>query len=597
MNTTTRPVLKNGQYILKNRLRKGIFSVTYRATDSQSGQTVAIKTLNDRLPQQRNLTRFKQQFLLTAQKLAAIEHPHLARVLDYFEEGEKPYLVMAYLPGQTLEELVSTPQPLTVSVAIHYIRQIAQAVGVLHQHGLLHQDLRPQNIIQPLGKDTLVLTEFDLGSNLTDGSGQTQVNLLSTGYAPPEKYSLSAQLTPAADIYSLAATLYFLLVGQPPIPAPVRASYLEKSLHGNRGKIGDRLLTPTLRQARPRLNSAVELAIVRGLQVSPLERPQTVKSWLAILPRTQPPTISNSSERRAIAVDFDFGRRFGEQGTQKILDAIRANAQANTNESSAHQADDSTSATVVPIDRDLRAKEPTVVPELPPAVDLTPPEPELESTENDLEVATDRDFTVAERSIDLETQTSSAPVEPELKTIKPSLSLKTRSGNIFVILTDKKKPTVDLVPSLRDFSEAAISNSATPAPQNLEMKQPSASADGNIGSGSALKLEEAIATPAKQAEENNNPLPTPPLEAVVNQKPSQKPSGNGTKKLLLRSLIMTWAVAASAGIGFGLALRFNRPIVAGSTILHTDQSFPPRELWPIKEGQNSKDRLGKPIRN
>jgi serine/threonine protein kinase len=590
MNTTTRPVLKNGQYILKNRLRKGIFSVTYRATDSQSGQTVAIKTLNDRLPQQRNSARCQQQFLLTAEKLAAIEHSHLTRVLDYFEEGEKPYLVMAYLPGQTLEELVSITQPLTVPLAIYYIRQIAQAVGALHQHGLLHRDIRPQNIIQPLGKDTLVLTEFDLGGNLTEGGGQTQSNLLSTGYAPPEKYHLSAQLTPSADIYSLAATLYFLLVGQPPIPAPVRASYFQNYLHGNRGKIGDRLLTPTLKQARPRLNSAVELAIVRGLQISPSERPQTVKSWLAILPRTLTPTITNSSERRAIAIDF--GRRFGEQRTQKIIEAI---------ESSADRADDSPNGAVVPIDRDLRAKALTVVPDLAPAVD-SPPASELKSTETapDVEVTSDRDFTVTEPTIGLENQASDrsiAPVEPKLKTSERSLSLKTRSGNIFVILTDKKKPTAEIAPTTRDFYEERISNSATPDLQNLAPKQPSASADGNIGSGSPLKLEEASATPSKQAEENHDPLPTPPLESVVNQKPSQKPSGNAKKKLLLRSLIMTWAVAASAGIGFGLALRFNRPIVAGSTILHTDQSFPPRELWPIREGENLKDKPSKPIRN
>jgi serine/threonine protein kinase len=618
MNTTTRPVLKNGQYILKNRLRKDIFSVTYRATDSQSGQTVAIKTPHDSLRQQQNFAQLKQQFLLAAEKFTVVEHPHLVRVLDCFEEEERPYLVMEYLPGQTLEELVPSSQPLPLPLAIHYIRQIGLALSALHQHGLLHQDIRPQNVIQPLGKNFLVLTDFDLTSNLTHRLGSTQASLSSAGYAPPEKYHPAAQLTSAADIYSLSATFYFLLTGQPPVPAPVRERYLPNYLAANAGRIGDRLLIPTLKQSQPRLTSAIELAVVRGLQISPQQRPQTVKSWLAILPRTLPPTPIERSERRVIA-GFDFGKRFSGKRHQQLLEALNYPTIA---------ADDTTNGSVIPIERGLRAKEESIVvcdPE--PARDLVALTPELKLAEipppltGDLAIPSPP-FKVADSPLELEeSESPSNAIAPVNSKIRRSLTLKTQSGNILRVLTQEPAaaPSQNLeafageallhsTPSVTPNSnEPAARDTLTPllsspslatstelppeesASEDLEIEPSTAMTEANILPLGTSNPKESSAPQAEIPRATEN-FPPPFVGSGIDPKTSQTESGSSQKNWLWRSLLLTWAIATAAGIGFGLALRFNRPTVAGSTILHTEQSFPARALWPVREVEEREDK-------
>jgi serine/threonine protein kinase len=279
MHLTASKVLQNGKYVLDSVMGQGGFGITYKATHTYLGQTVAIKTLQENLRQQENFAQFRQQFIAEAQRLAKCQHPNIVRVLDFFEEGGLPYMVMDCIPGSTLGELIQTGQRLPEAQAIHYIRQIGAALSVVHQNGLLHRDVKPHNIIRREGTDSVILIDFGIAREFTAGVTQTQTSLLSAGYAPLEQYIPRHKRSPATDIYALAATLYYLVTGQPPVAAVLR----------------DRLPLVSPRQLVPNLSGALEQAILHGLEQEAELRPQTVETWLALLPENSDYSVSSTT--------------------------------------------------------------------------------------------------------------------------------------------------------------------------------------------------------------------------------------------------------------------------------------------------------------
>ena len=294
MNLTAGTALHNGKYVLDTQLGKGVFESTYQATNTQSGQTVVLKTIGENLRHHPDFHQFKLQLLKLVQRLSYCKHPNLVQVIDCFEEAGRPYLVMEYIPGQTLAELVQS-QVLSEAKAVEYIRQIGDALNVLHQAGLLHRDVKPQNIILRQDTDTVVLCEFGISCDFTPGVRQTHANLLSAGYAPLEQYSLEGRCTPATDIYALAATFYYLLTGRPPLPAPVRNSVAlanqrvsaPQSERGGRVALGQeehRLSLPDWQQGTLNISPAIKQAVWHGLEIVDRRRIQTVEAWLSLLP-------------------------------------------------------------------------------------------------------------------------------------------------------------------------------------------------------------------------------------------------------------------------------------------------------------------------
>ncbi|MFB2836304.1 serine/threonine protein kinase [Floridanema evergladense] len=275
MNITAGKVLQNGKYVLENAIGQGGFGITYKATHNYLGQTVVIKTLNEELRREGYFERFQQQFIAEAQRLAKCQHPNIVRVLDFFEEEGQSFIVMDYIPGPTLAELVAPGQPLAEAQAIRYIRQIGSALKVVHKNGLLHRDVKPQNIIRREGTETVILIDFGIAREFTLGVTQTHTGVLSAGYAPIEQYLPQARRSPATDVYALAATLYFLLTGQPPVASALR----------------DRISLPNPSELNPNINRQTEQAILRGMEMEAAKRPQTIENWLSLLPSTEPENL------------------------------------------------------------------------------------------------------------------------------------------------------------------------------------------------------------------------------------------------------------------------------------------------------------------
>jgi serine/threonine-protein kinase len=268
MTTPVGKSLQSGKYILDQELGQGGFGVTYTATHQALGQVVVIKTLNLSLRYDPKFSDFQRQFQDEARRLARFSHPNIVRVTDFFIEEGLPYIVMDFIPGQTLRTLVIPHNPLPEPIALGYIRQVAEALKVVHQQGLLHRDVKPQNIILRQGTQEVVLIDFGIAREFAIGSTQTHTSILSAGYAPIEQYLPRAKRTPATDVYGLAATLYTLLTAEVPVPATLR----------------HRQPLPEPRELQPNLSLKVNQAVLHGMALEPEQRPQSIDAWLHLLP-------------------------------------------------------------------------------------------------------------------------------------------------------------------------------------------------------------------------------------------------------------------------------------------------------------------------
>lgn len=268
MNSLVGTTLQGGKYTLISELGRGGFGVTYQATHEYLHQPVVIKTLHDSWQASPDFHRFQRQFQDEARRLALCLHPHIVRVHDFFLEAGIPYLVMDYIAGKTLQRVIQEQGPLPEDLAMHYIRQIGSALQVVHGNGLLHRDIKPQNIILREGTQDVVLIDFGIAREFSSELSQTHTNIVTDGYAPLEQYLPQAPRTPATDVYGLAATLYMLLTGAVPTAAVLR----------------DRTPMPTPRDLNPQTSPDVNQAVMRGMAVEIAHRPPTVEDWLSLLP-------------------------------------------------------------------------------------------------------------------------------------------------------------------------------------------------------------------------------------------------------------------------------------------------------------------------
>jgi tetratricopeptide (TPR) repeat protein/predicted Ser/Thr protein kinase len=248
-----------GRYRIEGELARGGAGVVYRARDPESGEPVAIKLL---LGGQRTDERARKRFLREAQALAKLDHPHVVRVRDVGAEGERPYLVMDYAPGDSLAALLEQRGPLEPERAAELARQLARGVEHAHARGVLHRDLKPDNVLLSANGQAR-LTDFGLVRELVPSLSSTRLSqtgqLMGTpGYWPPEQAlgELDA-VGPRSDVYGLGAVLYALLTGVPPhesgslVEALARATQPPRAPRQLRAEIPARLEAICLRCLAP----------------------------------------------------------------------------------------------------------------------------------------------------------------------------------------------------------------------------------------------------------------------------------------------------------------------------------------------------------
>jgi serine/threonine-protein kinase len=215
-------------YDLQNRyhivavLGQGGMGAVYRARDRRLDAECVVKEMLVTPETIANPIDAADQFKREASVLAMLRHPHLPRVIDYFIDHGNGYLVMDYIEGQSLLRTIGT-QGLPEATVRNYANQLLEVLEYIHGMGVLHRDIKPGNIIvQPNGR--LVLVDFGL-VKMMDSTAQTRTFLRGVGtpeYAPPEQATGGTDAR--SDIYSLGATLYHALTGQPPPHVALRSA-------------------------------------------------------------------------------------------------------------------------------------------------------------------------------------------------------------------------------------------------------------------------------------------------------------------------------------------------------------------------------------
>ncbi|MEA5566455.1 serine/threonine-protein kinase [Anabaena sp. UHCC 0399] len=259
------------RYIIEKKLGEGGIGITYLAKNKQ-GQLRVIKTLREEIlndPRcQPHQTKLKQDFKEEALRLALCRHPHIVEVENVFDDGDLPCMAMEYIQGEDLYKRITEKGALPEAEALQYIRQIGDALILVHDKGLLHRDLKPGNIMMRAGKPEAVLIDFGLARQFISGGVQQHTQSLTPGYAPPEQYAPIEERGEYIDVYALAATLYSLLTGQLPMPAPARLQNFT--------------MQPP-KDLNPSVSDRVNGAIMRGMALNYKFRPQSVQEWFDLL--------------------------------------------------------------------------------------------------------------------------------------------------------------------------------------------------------------------------------------------------------------------------------------------------------------------------
>ena len=279
--------LQGGKYRVISTLGQGGFGITYLAEQVMAKRMVCIKeffpkeyynrdadSMHISLGSEGNakmMNAYKAKFIKEAQTIAKLKHPNIIPIFDVFEENNTAYYAMEYIEGESLNAKVKREGALAEDRAVKYIRDVASALRYIHKRNIMHLDVKPANIMLSKEDDCAVLIDFGLSKQYDNAGEQTSATPvgISHGYAPMEQYQVGGVSTfsPVTDIYSLGATLYYLVTGRVPAEA---ASIGENGI----GEL-------------PRLLSAnVRKAITSAMSYWRKERPQSIDIFLAMFDET-----------------------------------------------------------------------------------------------------------------------------------------------------------------------------------------------------------------------------------------------------------------------------------------------------------------------
>lgn len=206
----------------------GGMGVVFYGIQNPLDREVAIKVL---LPQYSSKENFKKRFLLEAKSVAKLEHKNIVTLYTAGEENDILYLVMQYIDGISLMEVMENKKRVRCAQALECITQVAQGLAEAHEHGLIHRDIKPANIMVTR-KNVLKIMDFGLAKILADDSfdlTQTGTFLGTPQYMSPEQWE-SKTLDCKTDIYSLGVTFYFLISGVRPFDAKTLPLLMNKHL-------------------------------------------------------------------------------------------------------------------------------------------------------------------------------------------------------------------------------------------------------------------------------------------------------------------------------------------------------------------------------
>ena len=266
----------NGRYKISALLGQGGMSAVYKASDPNLKRVVAIKLIHPHLSTDPDfIYRFKKE----AAAVAAFRHPNIVQVYDFNVDGEVYYMVLEYIPGETLQErlkeLKSSNQKMPTEQAIKIVIDICNAMGYAHKHGMIHRDIKPANIMLDVHGQA-ILMDFGIVKILDDETHTVTGAVVGTArYMSPEVIR-SEVPDERSDIYSLGVTFFEMLNGNPPFNADSAMSLMMRHLNDP---------VPDLRNLRPDVPPELVAIINKSLEKDRARRYRSADAMAADLRR------------------------------------------------------------------------------------------------------------------------------------------------------------------------------------------------------------------------------------------------------------------------------------------------------------------------
>lgn len=315
-----------GGYRIVRKVAAGGFGVVYLAVDS-GGQQVAIKeylpsSLATRMPgallpevppEKLSLYRLGlKSFFEEGRSLAQISHPSVVSVMNFFRENETVYMVMNYLEGASLQDFIITardlkqPKVFRESTIRSLFDEILRGLRIVHQHKMLHLDIKPANIFIT-DDNKAVLIDFGAAREVLSKEGNFIRPMYTPGFAAPEMYRRDASMGPWTDIYAIGACIYACMQGYPPNEAPQR---LEK----------DRIAIALTRLRGVYSDNLIEV-VEWCMSLDPLSRPQSVFALQKELSREGERQYTKLSVSEKVRLQFDTMVSDTKKNVQKVTAA------------------------------------------------------------------------------------------------------------------------------------------------------------------------------------------------------------------------------------------------------------------------------------
>ena len=305
-----------GRYRIERELGRGGMATVYLAGDEKHGRQVAIKVLRPELTASVDAGRFLREIGIAAR----LAHPHIVPLLDSGEAAGLLYYVAPYVSGGSLRDRLRSGA-LSLADAVRVAREVGAALDYAHRQGLVHRDVKPENIL--FAEGLALLSDFGIARAAGDsrGSGSTSAGIVvgTPQYMSPEQASGDPAIDSRSDLYGLACVVYEMLAGQPPFASgPARAIMASQVT----------ATPPPLRAVRPETPPSVERALVRALAKNPDERFATASEFVAALAAPDTPARVLAATRRVAVLPFvnaspDPGNEYLSDGiTDELIDAL-----------------------------------------------------------------------------------------------------------------------------------------------------------------------------------------------------------------------------------------------------------------------------------
>jgi TolB-like protein/Tfp pilus assembly protein PilF len=299
------------RYTIERELGRGGMATVYRAHDLKHGRAVAIKVLAPELAHSLGTDRFLREIATTA----SLRHPGILPLYDSGDAGGLLFYVMPCVEGESLRDRLEREKQLPLEGALQIAREVADALGYAHSRGVVHRDVKPENILLEAGH--AVVTDFGIARALDVARGerltQTGMSVGTPAYMSPEQVSGDAEVDGRADLYALGCVLYEMLAGQPPFTGATVESVVYQHLVAEARAVS---------QVRPGIPAAVSRALARLLAKTPADRPTTAAELLEELEGKGPAgQVVAAAPERSIAV-LPFANMSADAENEYLADGI-----------------------------------------------------------------------------------------------------------------------------------------------------------------------------------------------------------------------------------------------------------------------------------